>query len=464
MMNNYNCLNSSQTTWLKKWSIGNVGSPHETTTSRFKSFWLSTMALLLLMISQSGWSQVSGYAFSQSTGTYTEITGGTVYSTTVATTLDSEVYGNLPIGFTFTYNGVGYTQFGINANGWISMGATTPTSSSAPLSSGTTNNVISALAGDLFGRQFVTASTTLGSPTVTMTAGSLLGVSVGDAVTGTGIATGSTVVSISGSNVTLSLNAVSTGTGRNIRFHNGTIRYQTIGTAPNRQLVVQFKNFSRWATGAPSDFLNFQIVLNETSNRVDLIYNIPYVNASQTREVGLRGSANTDFNNRSTTTNWDATTAGGTNAASCTISNTIFPVSGKTFSFTPPLCVLPGSTTVSGITTTGATVSWLAPSPVPSGGYDYELRTSGAAGSGATGLVTSGNTASLSQAFSSLTPVTSYSFYVRSNCGVDGVTSWRAATNFTTLCNSITVFPWTENFESVTTPALPAPPLVVPAS
>ena len=336
MMNNYNCLNSSQTTWLKKWSSGNVGSPHETTTSRFKSFWLSTMALLLLMISQSGWSQVSGYAFSQSTGTYTEITGGTVYSTTVATTLDSEVYGNLPIGFTFTYNGVGYTQFGINANGWISMGATTPTSSSAPLSSGTTNNVISALAGDLFGRQFVTASTISGSPTVTMTAGSLLGVSVGDAVSGTGIATGSTVVSISGSNVTLSLNAVSSGTGRNIRFHNGTIRYQTIGTAPNRQLVVQFKNFSRWATGAPSDFLNFQIVLNETSNRVDLIYNIPYVNASQTREVGLRGSANTDFNNRSTTTNWDATTAGGTNAASCTISNTIFPVSGKTFSFTPP--------------------------------------------------------------------------------------------------------------------------------
>jgi hypothetical protein len=237
------------------------------------------MALLLLMISQSGWSQVSGYAFSQSTGTYTEITGGTVYSTTVATTLDSEVYGNLPIGFTFTYNGVGYTQFGINANGWISMGATTPSSSSAPLSSGTTNNVISALSGDLFGRQFVTASTISGSPTVTMTAGSLLGVSVGDAVTGTGIATGSTVVSISGSTVTLSLNATSTGTGRNIRFHNGTIRYETIGTAPNRQLVVQFKNFSRFATGAPSDFLNFQIVLNETSNRVDLIYNIPYVNA-----------------------------------------------------------------------------------------------------------------------------------------------------------------------------------------
>ena len=336
MMNNYNCLNSSQTTWLKKWSSGNVGSPHESAISRFKSFWLSTMALLLLMISQSGWSQVSGYAFSQSTGTYTEITGGTVYSTTVATTLDSEVYGNLPIGFTFTYNGVAYTQFGINANGWISMGATTPTSSPTPLSSGTTNNVISALAGDLFGRQFVTASTTSGSPVVNMTAGSLLGVSVGDAVSGTGIATGSTVVSISGSDVTLSLNATSTGTGRNIRFHNGTIRYETIGTAPNRKLVVQFKNFSRWATGAPGDFLNFQIVLNETSNRVDLIYNIPYVNASQTREVGLRGSANTDFNNRTTTTNWDATTAGGTNASTCTISNTVFPVSGKTFSFTPP--------------------------------------------------------------------------------------------------------------------------------
>jgi hypothetical protein len=296
-----------------------------------------TILLTFLLYSLFSTGQVSSYTFSQAAGTYAPITGGTLLaSSTVATTLDSEVYGALQIGFTFSYNGIDYTTFGLNVNGWISMGSTLPTSSSTPISSGSTPNVVSAISGDLYGRQFITASTTLGSPIINMTAGSLLGVSVGDAVTGTGMAVGATVLSITGSNVTLSANASSTGTGRNIRFHNGTIRYETIGTAPNRTLVLQFNKFSRWATSAPGDFMNFQIRLNETSNTINVVYDIPYVNALATRQVGLRGATSADFNNRSTTTNWAATTAGGSNTESCTLSNTIFPVSGLTYSFTPP--------------------------------------------------------------------------------------------------------------------------------
>ncbi|MCE2982284.1 MAG: choice-of-anchor J domain-containing protein, partial [Parachlamydia sp.] len=279
---------------------------------------------------------------------------------------------------------------------------------------------------------------------------------VGALVTATtGLPAGATVVSVTGTTVTLSANATSTGTGRTVNVGSGEIRFETLNSAPNRKLVIQFRYMRPY--NATLRTISYQVILNETTNSVDISYGNAFGSTtSSTPQVGLRGSSNTDFNNRTSTTSWSSTSAGSSNSSTITFSSTVLPASGLTYSFTPPSCVLPGSTTVSGVTTTGATVSWLAPSPVPSGGYDYELRTSGAAGSGATGLVTSGNTTSLSQAFSSLTPATSYSFYVRSNCGVGGVTSWRAATNFTTLCNSITVFPWTENFESVTTPALPA--------
>ncbi|WP_187658405.1 GEVED domain-containing protein, partial [Flavobacterium macrobrachii] len=456
MMNNYNCLNSSQTTWLKKWSSGNVGSPHETTTSRFKSFWLSTMALLLLMISQSGWSQVSGYAFSQSTGTYTQITGGTVLATQTATTgtaagaLDDVNY-LVALPFDFTFNGVTYasgTNIHVNTNGFVSFGSAPTVGTYGVI--GSTNVVAGAIAPfsiDCNGGYAATASMTLGSPILTITTGSTTPFVVGSLVTGTGIPAGATVVSITGTTVTLSANVTSAGTGRTVNVGSGEIRFETLNSAPNRKLVIQFRYMRPYNVTLGT--INYQVILNETTNSVDISYGNAFGSTtSSAPQVGLRGSVNTDFNNRTSTTSWSSTSAGSTNSSTITFRSTVLPASGLTFSFTPPSCVLPGSTTVSGVTTSGATVSWLAPSPVPSGGYDYELRTSGAAGSGATGLVTSGNTTSLSQAFSSLTPATSYSFYVRSNCGVGGVTSWRAATNFNTLCNSITSFPYTETFES----------------
>ena len=428
------------------------------TPNRKKSWrWLGWMSLcLMFLMGTTAFAQVSGYTFTQSSGTYTPISGGTVVAATnVATTLDSEVYSALPIGFTFDFNGVPYTTFGMNVNGWISMGSTAPVSNSTPIS-GTTNNVISAISGDLYGRQFITANTTSASAAITMTAGSLLGVSVGDAVTGTGIATGATVASISGSTVTLSANSTSTGTARNIRFHNGTVRYETIGTAPNRTLVVQFSKFSRYATAAPSDLMNFQIRLNETSNTISIVYDIPYVNASATRQVGLRGATNADFNVRTSTTSWSATTAGVSNSATVTISNTIFPASGQTFTWTIPTCFTPTLTATTSITGTTATINWTAPSTAPSNGYNYEVRTSGVAGSGATGLVASGAVAAgiVTKDITGLTSSSSYSVYVQSNCGSGDTSSWTIAGIFATSCGASSI-PYTMPINAVSVPALP---------
>src|SRR5688572_16659622 len=77
--------------------------------------------------------QVSNYTFSQSVGTFTPITGGTLLGTT---TSDDQYFVTpatpaggatatgigFPIGFNFTYNGIVYDRVGIQNNGWISLG------------------------------------------------------------------------------------------------------------------------------------------------------------------------------------------------------------------------------------------------------------------------------------------------------------------------------------------------------
>ncbi len=44
--------------------------------------------------------------------------------------------------------------------------------------------------------------------------------------------------------------------------------------------------------------------------------------------------------------------------------------------------------------------------------------------------------------------------YVRANCGTDGTSEW-VMVSFITECDAVTAFPWTEDFEGITTPSLP---------
>lgn len=87
------------------------------------------------------------YSFSSAAGTYSQITGGTVFSSGA---VDDDSYLDLPIGFVFSYNGTASTNFSVNANGFLGMGATI-SSSYTPISTGATNNIISPLGRDLQG-------------------------------------------------------------------------------------------------------------------------------------------------------------------------------------------------------------------------------------------------------------------------------------------------------------------------
>ncbi|MBS1569650.1 MAG: hypothetical protein JST45_09425, partial [Bacteroidetes bacterium] len=121
----------------------------------------------------------------------------------------------------------------------------------------------------------------------------------------------------------------------------------------------------------------------------------------------------------------------------------------------PPSCVAPTGLTVAA----GApvsTLSWVASTSNPSIGYQWEVRTSGAPGSGATGLTASGiaNVPDTSAAASGLAGTTAYSAYVRAICAVGDTSVWIGLVNFTTPCITANI-PYSENFDAVTTPAIP---------
>lgn len=319
-----------------------------------------------LLVVGNTFSQVSAYAFGSSTGTYTAITGGANYDnfTSWSNTNfldDNNSIALESIGFNFIYNGTTYTQFAVNTNGFITLGAL-PTNSYTPLSTGTSNNVISAMGNDLIGRGSLLANRTFGSAVITITGGDISQILVGDKVSGTGIPAGATVLSKTATTVTISANATSGGTGFHFRFSRSTfgIRFQTIGTAPNRTLVVQWTGWQRYTTsGVFGELYNFQIRLNETTNIINVVYNIlgPSSATARTFEIGLRGSSNTDFNNRTTTTNWASTTAGALNGSTVTLSSTVKPTSGLIYTWTPPVIPVcsgtpnPGNTLSSSLTT-----------------------------------------------------------------------------------------------------------------
>jgi len=122
-----------------------------------------------------------------------------------------------------------------------------------------------------------------------------------------------------------------------------------------------------------------------------------------------------------------------------------------------PTCVPPSTLTASNILATTATIGWSEPAALPSAGYEYEVRTSGAAGSGATGLATSGSTAAgvLTANVTGLTAVTTYTVYVRANCGSGNFSAWSVAYTFATGCETSAI-PYTMPIEAVTVPAIPA--------
>lgn len=305
---------------------------------------VSAMLLFLTTYLQA---QVSGYSFNQSAGTYTEIIGSLVATQTGssgAASLDDVIYtgadGTIP--FPFTFNGNSYTGLRVSTNGFITFGATAPSTTTYTPISATTGyaGAISAFSRDLQGGYVTTGTTTLGSNVIT-SAVNTSGIPVGAIISGTGIPAGTTVTAVTANTITMSANASSTGSNRSIYAWTGEIRVDVVGTAPNRSFVVQWKNFKPFGTSATAQNfrIDFQIWLNE-DNSVNVVYRNALANSSSiTPQVGLRGATNADFNNR-TGSNWPASAAGVANNATMTYSTAAtLPTDGLTYSWSLPPCM-----------------------------------------------------------------------------------------------------------------------------
>ena len=150
------------------------------------------------------------------------------------------------------------------------------------------------------------------------------------------------------------------------------IAWKLEGTAPNRELVIEWKNMRNYNRAGVD--VTFQVRLAETTNVFSVVYGTMTYSSttSDVVQVGAKSSTTTGhFINRTTTTNWNATTAGGSNSATCSVLNTVtMPASGLTFTWTPPgPCAAPTAQPTAlafGTTTTSAIAgSFTAASPAP---------------------------------------------------------------------------------------------------
>ncbi len=113
-------------------------------------------------------------------------------------------------------------------------------------------------------------------------------------------------------------------------------------------------------------------------------------------------------------------------------------------------CLAPSTASVSQITSTSATFLWNIVNNAETWNIKYGVQ--GFAQGEATTTVTSSSEYALSE----LTANTIYDFYVQADCGSGDMSTWGGPFTFTTTCDAVTTFPWTEDFEDVTIPNLPS--------
>ena len=414
---------------------------------------LKTLLLIVLLYIGSGmtYGQVAAnYIFSESTGnTYTPITGGTVLTTTFTNPIPTSVaFGGAD---TFKFNNVSYSSLYVSDNGFVTFGAATFAANQfTPLS----NPDIAGLAGVIAGYGCNIHNV---APVGTLVIGANYQVTTIGTTNYTLIGGVNTVGTI--------FTATGTGTGTGtVTLVQAEVRYEKITVGSDQVFVVQYKDVARRnGISNTNGFMNFQIRLNLTTNVIEVLFKENYSSTivSQTiGQVGLRSSL-ADYNGRQnpgaiwvSTAPVNNTTAMTINNASqgLKLSNTINYIAGTSLVWTP--CYNPTALTFT-INGDNSSADFNFTPPIhPTASYDYEVRTSGAAGSGAVGLFASGNITSAALPFTvpGLLIGSSYTLYVKSNCKV-----WASSISagpVVPACNVATI-PYSQDFEGIIAPAIP---------
>ena len=340
-------------------------------------------------------------------GTYADLgTTGTVIATTSNDDANSAAQ---PIGFTFTYNGTAFTQFVLNTNGLIRLGAAAPSVANIFLSQ------------DL-------------SPTQTAV----------DPVTSTNAADVNLIMPF------------------NMDLVSGTsaaeYRVITTGTAPNRVCTIQWKNVSD-KTGAgtdtaPTQYSNFsfQAKLYETTNNIEFVYGAttPSTGTATSRfpSVGVKGTAATNSvlaNKPTGAAAWSTAVfiAGPYTTTTHNIRNAAPADLGRTYRFVAAtVCADPTAATIGNATNNSAQISFTP----GAGNVSYNVTYS----SGGTPVTVTPAPTSSPITITGLAPGTTYTVTLQSVCSTTSVGALLTGTVTTTgtpTAAPYVTLPYTESFE-----------------
>ncbi|MFL9835205.1 Ig-like domain-containing protein [Chryseobacterium terrae] len=359
------------------------------------NFKIRYLTLILFCVSIITKAQVSAYTFAQSQGTYTPLTGGTVLATATgvsgSASLDSAVYPvNIP--FNFMFNNVNYSSLNVSTNGYITFGTTAAaTGTSSPISS---NNLYDG-AVSAWGRDL-------------------------NAVFVNGVA--------------------------------GNITWDVVGTAPNREIVIQWTDFKPVYNSAATNVytFSFQIRLRETTNTIATVYKqgsflVGSTAVSSTAQIGLRGTSAFDFNNRTNTTSvlFGSSEAGTANNSSQAFNTSAsppgMPMDGLTYEWTPATCYPPSNVIVNNITPTTANVTWTASVILPANGYEVYYSDSSTPPTATTTPNYTGVMGTSQFISSGLQPLTRYYVWVRSACTGTDKSIWTLMSSFFTTCQPTSI-------------------------
>lgn len=228
---------------------------------------------------------------------------------------------------------------------------------------------------------------------------------------------------------------------------NNPVVYEVTGTAPSRVLTIEYPNyFVDWS--ATTNTLSAQIKLYEGSNKIEIVYGASNRVNSYTGQVGIVTNSNSNYSNRTTTTDWSNSVAGTSNTSSMTWSSTVGPVSGLTYTWTPPSCLPPSSLLTGAVTTSTAILNWTASSSDPGLNYDVYWSTTNTP---PTSTTTPSDTDAVSgyEAIG-LSSATTYYWWVRASCDVGDTSNWISGASFTTGCVAATAPTATESFDTFT--------------
>lgn len=430
---------------------------------RWRSLQISTLTIVLLICFgfTTVHAQVSGYVFSQTSGSFTSISDvGTLVtgSEATATTTNDTTGWTVSIPFTFNFNSNDYTSVYVNSNGGVTFGTTTSTSSALISATTAYQGAIAVMNRDLWGAFVTSGVTTSGSDVITNVA-SFKGIEIGKLLNAVnGIPTGATVTAFdtAAGTITMSAPATSSSTAAVVRYGTGKIYTYTEGVAPNRTFIIEWLGYNDYNTVATgTNYLNFQLRLSETTNVISTVYGsqINISTTTRTNQIGLRGAANTDYNNRlaSVTTPWTSTTQGTANTNTVDRNDVNFPPDGLTFIWTPPTCIAPGGITSTAQTTNSISLSWTAPTTPVSNGYTIYYTTTNTPPTSTTVLDTTNSATEMgtTTTISGLNPSTLYYFWIRSNCTSTDLSNWISGGSYATSCVPMTdMF---ENFDSYAT-------------